>query len=167
MSRHRERGAMSTSQATLPKSDVASEPADLENALARLGRPLRVLLAEDSGTNQLVFSKLVQGFAIELSIAANGLEALERARTESFDVVFMDMRMPQMDGLEASRALRALGGPWSGITIIALTANAYPEDITACHDAGMNDFISKPIRKKVLIERLIAAATDESVLHPA
>ena len=123
-----------------------------------------VLLAEDNGTNQLVFSKLVQGFDVDLTIAANGREALEQAKAGTFDIVFMDMRMPEMDGLEATRAIRALGGAWSGIPIVALTANAFPEDVKECRDAGMNDFISKPIRKKVLLERMAAMLADHPVL---
>ena len=123
-----------------------------------LARPLRVLLAEDNGTNQLVFSKLVQGLKIDLTVAANGREAIEHAKAATFDIVFMDMRMPEMDGLEATRAIRALGGAWSGIPIVALTANAFPEDVKECREAGMNDFISKPIRKKVLLEHMAATA---------
>jgi hypothetical protein len=120
-------------------------------------RPLRVLLAEDNDTNQLVFCKLIQGWNVELAIAWNGAEALALAKAHVFDVVFMDMRMPVMDGLEATRALRALGGQWNAVPIIALTANAFADDVKACFDAGMNDFIAKPLRKPVLIETLAKA----------
>jgi CheY-like chemotaxis protein len=122
--------------------------------LARLHRPLRVLLAEDNRTNQLVFSKLVQGLRLELTIADDGRQALEYVSGGAFDVVFMDMRMPEMDGLDATRAIRALGGPRAATPIIALTANAFPDDMKACRDAGMNEFIPKPIRRKTLIEKL-------------
>jgi CheY-like chemotaxis protein len=62
--------------------------------------------------------------------------------------------MPEMDGLEATRAIRALGGPWARIPIVALTANAFADDVKACRDAGMDEFVSKPVRKKVLIAML-------------
>jgi signal transduction histidine kinase/CheY-like chemotaxis protein len=157
---------------TLPKArpgapvEQPALPGDsVEAVFRRLARPLRVLLAEDNGTNQLVFSKLVQGFRIDLTIAANGREALDQARAGTFDIVFMDMRMPEMDGLEATRAIRALGGAWSDIPIVALTANAFPEDVKACRDAGMDDFISKPIRKKVLLERTAAVLADHPLLR--
>ena len=115
----------------------------------------------------LVFSKLMQGFDVDLTIAADGRQALEQARMETFDIVFMDMRMPVMDGLEATRAIRALGGEWSRIPIVALTANAFPEDVRMCREAGMNDFVAKPIRKKVLVERMAAMLADHPVVRAA
>jgi signal transduction histidine kinase/DNA-binding NarL/FixJ family response regulator/HPt (histidine-containing phosphotransfer) domain-containing protein len=126
----------------------------LNEILVSLNRPLRVLLAEDNATNQLVFTKLAQPFNFDVTVAGNGREAVEHARQTAFDVVFMDMRMPEMDGLAASRAIRALGGDWQGIPIIALTANAFPDDMKACREAGMSEFMAKPIRKKNLIEKL-------------
>ena len=72
----------------------------------------------------------------------------------------MDMRMPVMDGLQATREIRALGGPWAHIPIIALTANAFADDVKACRDAGMSDFVAKPIRKNLLIEKLVMAVAD-------
>ena len=75
--------------------------------------------------------------------------------------------MPEMDGLEATRAIRALGGAWSDIPIVALTANAFPEDVRMCRDAGMNDFVAKPIRKKVLVERMAAMLADHPVVRAA
>ena len=81
----------------------------------------------------------------------------------SFDIVFMDMRMPEMDGLDAARAIRAIGGEWARIPIIALTANAFADDVKACREAGMDEFIAKPMRKKVLIEKLALLLSD----HPA
>jgi signal transduction histidine kinase/CheY-like chemotaxis protein len=131
-----------------------------------LGRSLEVLLAEDDPTNQLVFAKLLESVPSKLTVATNGREALEQARARTFDVVFMDMRMPEMDGLEATRAIRALGGAWTGIPIVALTANAFAEDVRACLDAGMNDFIAKPLRKAVLHDRIRRVLAGESVTSP-
>jgi signal transduction histidine kinase/DNA-binding NarL/FixJ family response regulator/HPt (histidine-containing phosphotransfer) domain-containing protein len=155
-------GTAFTFTVTLPKTDAAAFVEggngigndEFAEMLARLHRPLRVLLAEDNRTNQLVFSKLVQGLRLELTIADDGRQALEYVSGGAFDVVFMDMRMPEMDGLDATRAIRALGGPRAATPIIALTANAFPDDMKACRDAGMNEFIPKPIRRKTLIEKL-------------
>jgi signal transduction histidine kinase/CheY-like chemotaxis protein/HPt (histidine-containing phosphotransfer) domain-containing protein len=140
---------------------------DFAAVLARLPEPLSVLLAEDNGTNQLVFSRLVRSLNVELTIAENGQEAVELASERTFDVVFMDMRMPVMDGLAATRAIRALGGSWTDIPIVALTANAFAEDVKLCREAGMNDFIAKPIRKPLLLERLGEALKDHPLVHAA
>jgi CheY-like chemotaxis protein/HPt (histidine-containing phosphotransfer) domain-containing protein len=135
--------------------------------LAGLQRPLRVLLAEDNATNQLVFSKLIHGMRIALTIANNGREALAQMSRSTFDVVFMDMRMPEMDGLDATRAIRAMGGARGAIPIVALTANAFPDDVKACRDAGMDAFIPKPIRKKALIETLARLLADHALVVQA
>jgi signal transduction histidine kinase/CheY-like chemotaxis protein/HPt (histidine-containing phosphotransfer) domain-containing protein len=153
------RGSVFIVTLSLPLADAAAPevgalPADDAVAMVDDGEPLSILLAEDNATNQLVFSKLTQGLNARITIAANGREALEHAERGSFDVVFMDMRMPEMDGLAATRAIRALGGAWSTIPIIALTANAFAEDVKSCRDAGMDDFIAKPIRKTVLVQTL-------------
>jgi signal transduction histidine kinase/DNA-binding NarL/FixJ family response regulator/HPt (histidine-containing phosphotransfer) domain-containing protein len=126
--------------------------------LARLGRPLRVLIAEDNATNQLVVTRMLREFNIDLHVAQNGIEALAAATQGEFDAVFMDMRMPEMDGLEATRAIRAHGGALATIPIIALTANAFADDVKACRDAGMNDFVAKPIRKRLLVDKLAKIA---------
>jgi signal transduction histidine kinase/CheY-like chemotaxis protein/HPt (histidine-containing phosphotransfer) domain-containing protein len=148
---------------TLPVSDESglvtparssADEAQFVHNLALLQRPMQILLAEDNATNQVVFAKLLQSFDVDISIAANGRLALDQASSRTFDIAFMDMRMPEMDGLEATRAIRALGGEWSRIPIIALTANAFADDVKDCRLAGMNSFISKPIRRKTLIEAL-------------
>jgi signal transduction histidine kinase/DNA-binding NarL/FixJ family response regulator/HPt (histidine-containing phosphotransfer) domain-containing protein len=158
---------------TLPLSQIApvelpDAPEDSDrvtSAFKDLAVPFRILLAEDNGTNQLVFSKLVQYLGVHVTYANNGREAVEHASSGTFDVIFMDMRMPEMDGLEATRKIRALDGPRSRISIIALTANAFADDIKACHDAGMNDFVAKPIRKKTLVEKLTKIVADRPRLH--
>ena len=147
---------------TLPVLDIAafaakaSEPGDdaFERKLTHLNPRLAILLAEDNATNQLVFTKLMQSYSVDIAVAGNGRIALQHATTRAFDVVFMDMRMPEMDGLEATRAIRALDGAGGRVPIIALTANVFADDIKACRDAGMDEFIAKPVRKKVLLEKL-------------
>jgi signal transduction histidine kinase/CheY-like chemotaxis protein/HPt (histidine-containing phosphotransfer) domain-containing protein len=132
--------------------------AGFDTLLAQLGRPLRVLIAEDNATNQFVVTRMLREYAVDLRIAGNGIEAVMAAKQGDFDVIFMDMRMPEMDGLEATRAIRARGGALAALPIIALTANAFADDMKACRDAGMNDFVAKPIRKKLLLERLARIA---------
>ena len=89
-----------------------------------------------------------------LTVAANGREALEHAQRGTFDVVFMDMRMPEMDGVGGDPRHSRARSAWSAIPIIALTANAFAEDVKSCRDAGMDDFIAKPLRKTVLAQKL-------------
>jgi signal transduction histidine kinase/DNA-binding response OmpR family regulator len=141
-------------EADLGQRGEADEVLDFGDMLTRLGRPLRVLIAEDNATNQLVVTRMLREYDIELRIASNGIEALAAATQSPFDIIFMDMRMPEMDGLDATRAIRARGGALATVPIIALTANAFADDMKACRDAGMSDFVAKPIRKRLLVETL-------------
>ena len=125
--------------------------------IARSGRRMRVLFAEDNPTNQFVAVQLLKGFALQVDVAGNGLEAVAAASRVAYDVICMDMSMPEMDGLAATRAIRALAGPARSVPIIALTANAFPEDVRACLDAGMNLFVAKPVSKQVLIGTILRA----------
>jgi CheY-like chemotaxis protein len=101
---------------------------------------------------------MLKEFDIDLHVAPDGVETVEAATHGEFDAIFMDMRMPRMDGLEATRAIRALDAPRGAVPIIALTANAFADDVKACRDAGMDDFVAKPIRKRLLVEKLAAIA---------
>ena len=113
----------------------------------------RVLLAEDNEANQMVASEILSRLGIELDIAGNGREALEmvRAAPDAYDAVLMDMQMPEMDGLTATRALRR---ERYDRPIIAMTANAMKTDLDACLAAGMNDHITKPIERRALLRTL-------------
>ena len=111
----------------------------------------RVLLAEDNPDNQRLISMVVSQTGAEIVIAHNGQQAVERAQHEPFELILMDMQMPVMDGLEATRVLR--GNGYTG-TIVALTANAFREDRDACLAAGCNDFMTKPIARDVLLRTL-------------
>ena len=113
------------------------------------------LLAEDNEANQMVASELLGRLGIELDIASNGREALEmvRAAPRKYEVILMDVQMPEMDGLAATRALRA-DATLGDLPIIALTANAMKSDLDACLAAGMNDHITKPIDRKALLQTL-------------
>ncbi|MEG4408835.1 response regulator [Microcoleus sp. MON2_D5] len=116
--------------------------------------PLRILLAEDHLVNHKVALLLLERLGYRADVAANGLEVLEALHRQPYDVVLMDVQMPEMDGLEASRRIGeewpAHARPW----IIAVTANAMQGDRELCLDAGMNDYISKPIRVEALIQAL-------------
>jgi signal transduction histidine kinase/DNA-binding NarL/FixJ family response regulator len=127
---------------------------DMALTIAALGRPLRLLIADDDPTNLLVATKMLNQFDIDIQTVCDGGEAVSAATTTAFDIILMDMRMPQVDGLQATRKIRARGGDLATVPIIAFTANAFAEDIKACADAGMNDFVAKPVRKKLLIETL-------------
>lgn len=108
-----------------------------------------ILLAEDNQVNQKVAKKILGKFNVKLEIANNGLEALEYAKIRCFDLILMDMQMPEMDGLQATQNIRKLTNIQQPL-IIAMTANASKTDRQACFDAGMNDFVSKPIKLEVL-----------------
>lgn len=120
-------------------------------AVAGLGRPLRLLIAEDNATNLLVARSVLGKFAIVPDVAGNGLEALEAARKADFDVILMDVHMPEMDGIEATHAIRSLPGPRGATPIIALTANVFSEDVKRCLSAGMNAYVGKPFRTEELM----------------
>ncbi|HHQ4751995.1 TPA: ATP-binding protein, partial [Aeromonas veronii] len=126
-----------------------SQPQREEGASALL--PLDVLVVEDSPVNQLVVSLMLQKLVGKVRLAANGLEALAQVDEQLPDLILMDMRMPLMDGLEATRRLRELG---CTMPIVALTANAMAEDKACCLAQGMDDFLAKPITLSRLRECL-------------
>jgi two-component system, sensor histidine kinase len=130
---------------------VSAESADMTRpsvfAAAKFkSERLHVLLAEDNEINQKVASALLKKAGHSVQIAQNGDEALRLLSAEHFDIVLMDMHMPEMDGLEATRAIRALPLPVSSVPIVALTAAGALSDIQTCLDAGMNYFLVKPFR---------------------
>ncbi|HSV27953.1 MAG TPA: response regulator, partial [Candidatus Omnitrophota bacterium] len=133
------------------------KPAETEPDAAAVLRPLRVLLAEDNPVNQKVARILLERQGHTVTLAVNGAEALRMAAAEEFDVVLMDMQMPEMDGLEATRRIRALDGPSAGVPIVALTANAMKGDDERCLAAGMDAHVPKPIRPEQLFATIARA----------
>ena len=107
---------------------------------------LRILLAEDNAVNQKVALRLLEQLGYRADVAWNGLEALEALERRPYDVVLMDVQMPELDGLDASRRICARWPAEERPRIIAMTANALPEDREACFAAGMDDYVAKPIR---------------------
>jgi signal transduction histidine kinase/DNA-binding response OmpR family regulator len=115
---------------------------------------LRVLVAEDNEVNQKVVSRMLERLGHHAEVAVNGREALERARTGTFDLVLMDCQMPEMDGWEATARIRAALAGRRRIPILALTANASDADRQRCLDAGMDEHLSKPLKLERLAEAL-------------
>jgi signal transduction histidine kinase/CheY-like chemotaxis protein len=164
------RGTTFRFRLTLPVAEQPSEQATqgvsivttFKIALERFGRTPRVLFAEDNPTNQFVARQLLKGFDLQVDMVGDGMEAVEAAARFAYDAICMDMQMPEMDGLEATRLIRALGGPLATIPIIALTANAFPEDVRACFAAGMNQFVGKPVNRETLLTALLRALSEET-----
>jgi CheY-like chemotaxis protein len=119
---------------------------------------LRILLAEDNAMNQMVALRLLERLGHGADVAANGVEALAALERQPYDVVLMDMQMPEMDGLEAARQICARWPRESRPRIIAMTANAMAEDRDACLAAGMDDYVAKPVRQEELAAALARAA---------
>ncbi|MBV6624822.1 MAG: response regulator [Rivularia sp. (in: Bacteria)] len=114
--------------------------------------PLRILLVEDMPLNQKVALHMLQKLGYSADVAANGLEALTSLRRQEYDIVFMDVQMPEMDGLQATRCICKEWLPPSRPWIIAMTANAMQGDREECLNAGMNDYVSKPVRIDALVQ---------------
>lgn len=116
---------------------------------------LRILLAEDDHINQFVAKKMLEGAGHQVTIAEDGQAVLDKLETEMFDLILMDVQMPNMNGLEATRQIR-LKGRETGkhLPIIGLTASVLPADREACIASGMDDFVSKPVRKDTLLAAL-------------
>ena len=140
----------------------------LKAIICRMGRAVRILVVDDSAMNRLVARQMLTGFNVSITEASDGLAAIHAVAGTAFDVIFMDMRMPEMDGLTATAAIRAEGGGCHAVPIIAFTANAFADDREACLRAGMTDFVAKPVRKQRLVRALRRALAfdnfDETVI---
>jgi len=119
---------------------------------------LRILVAEDNDVNQILIDALLGRMGHRVHLVANGRLAVEAVRCGDYDLVLMDLQMPEMDGMEATQAIRALGGRFAALPIVAMTANAFDEDRQACLAAGMDDYVAKPIDVARLAEALARCA---------
>ena len=159
------------SSGRIPSSEPVAGPLFDPDMATRL--PLRILLAEDHSSNQKLALLTLGRLGYRADVAANGLEVLSALERQSYDVILMDMQMPEMDGLEATRRVRKNRPKESSPRIIAMTANVTKEDRLACFEAGMNDYLSKPIRVNELVSALAKclpltadASIQTSAVHP-
>lgn len=150
-------GGKSMDPAVSMRGDVVREPISGEIY------PAKILLAEDNLTNQKVAKLLFSQMGYSVQLALNGAEALQKALVENYDLIFMDVSMPEMDGLEATRRICRELPPAERPYIIALTANAMTEDRQKCLDAGMNDYLSKPVVVPKIREAIVRYMDS---LHP-
>ncbi len=135
----------------LPTSDEDAEaPAAPAPSKTNGEGPLRILLAEDNAINALLTRTLLEADGCHVDVVEDGLLAVEAMKNQAYDMIFMDMRMPNMDGLESTRKIRALPNVPKDLPIVALTANAFDDDRNACFDSGMNDFMTKPVSAEEL-----------------
>jgi signal transduction histidine kinase/CheY-like chemotaxis protein len=137
------------------------------HTVAALDRAIRVLVVDDHPINREVASLLLTSAGCEVATCQDGVRAVEAARAGGFDLILMDIHMPEMDGFTASRAIRALPGPASKVPIVAMTADVTSRDVALCRDAGMNAHVGKPINRAALFDTMLQVlndtADDESV----
>ena len=150
----------------LPMTDAPAIVSDLK-ATTVSSSTARILVAEDLPMNQTIIEALLRSAGHDVTLVNNGREALDAVRKDNFDLVFMDMSMPVMDGLAATRAIRELEGRGQKVPIIALTANAMSDEIMACRAAGMNDYLSKPVHRDAVLRMVSIWNGKNAVVLPA
>ncbi|HEX7441207.1 MAG TPA: GAF domain-containing protein [Caldimonas sp.] len=147
--------------------DAVASPVVAKAATSKLDpgmaarHPLRILLAEDNVVNQKLALRLLHQMGYRADLASNGIEAVESVERQAYDVVLMDVQMPELDGLDATRRIRAQQPAHDGLRIVAMTANAMQGDREMCMEAGMDDYLTKPIRVERLVEALNAVRARE------
>ena len=159
-------GVGSTFWFELPLPVAAAPGLAAERREAAATRCARILLAEDVPMNQIVTSSILCKAGHTVEVVEDGVLAVEAMRKGEFDLVLMDMQMPRMDGLQATAAIRQLGGRRGAVPIIALTANALTDQLQLCLDVGMNDHVTKPIERDTLlsaVDRWLDAGAEDAL----
>ena len=142
------KGPQATEEPTRAKRETA------ERVIQRDHAGQRVLLAEDEPINREIAQMQLEYLGLQVDLAEDGQQAVEKARSGHYCVILMDMQMPVLDGLDATRLIRQLPG-YQATPILAMTANAFAENKDQCFAAGVDDFIAKPVTSKVLYETLL------------
>lgn len=141
---------------TIQEGGTAYDPsAVVDKVKTKRRMPLRILVAEDDSTNQLVIQSILQKYGYSCDLVPNGAQAVDAVQQKPYDVVFMDIQMPELDGIQATRQIYDLGIKNRAGTIIGLTAHALQEDRRACLNAGMDDYLCKPVEPETF-QKLLA-----------
>jgi signal transduction histidine kinase/CheY-like chemotaxis protein len=141
-------------EVTLPRSNTAAVRSSEEENVGRIAkalRPGRILVAEDVEVNQEIIRAVLEGAGHSVDIVADGAQAIKAVQEHAYELVLMDVQMPGVDGVQATRHIRAMAAPPGDVPIIALTANVYTDQIASFLDAGMNDHVGKPFDRRKLL----------------
>jgi PAS domain S-box-containing protein len=156
-------GLGSTFWFEVPMVETLATPEVPEAPAGAIPGGIKILMADDAAPNRELVTAILGGLGLALETVCDGAEAVDAARTGAYDLILMDVHMPVMDGLDATRAIRALGGAIGRTPIIALTANVQPEQVQRCLEAGMDGHVGKPIQLSALLGALGSAlARDDS-----
>lgn len=141
---------------SIPLIEAKSEQRDQTKKIlvSKVTKKMKILVAEDNSINQIVIEKMLDKLGHDVTIVENGQLAIDEVQKGQYDMVFMDWQMPVLDGVEATKRIRALGGSFEKLLIVALTANVFDEDIKTCLESGMNDVLKKPLLLEDLKEML-------------
>lgn len=163
------RGSTFAFDLSVPRAVIQTEAASNVSDLADLALQSRphILIVDDNATNRVVAQALCEMFGCTSELAEDGLEALEAVQARAFDMILMDIKMPRMDGVQATQAIRALPGPERDIPIVALTANADPEDARRYVSIGMAAVVEKPIKPERLRMAMNAAMSADAEVETA
>jgi signal transduction histidine kinase len=151
-----DRGSEFWFSAPLARTEAAADQPTPHAAMANFERAVRVLVVDDHPINREVASLLLTAAGCDVDTRVDGVGAVEAARGGGFDLILMDIHMPEMDGFAASRAIRALPGEAGKVPIVAMTADVTSRDVALCRDAGMNAHVGKPINRAALFETMCA-----------
>ncbi|MFP4226317.1 MAG: response regulator [Desulfobacterales bacterium] len=140
-------GSSFTFAVVLPKADGISQHVENADTVSCSGT---ALVVEDNMTNRAVIKNLIESLGVRVDTAQNGREALEKAQNQAYPIIFMDLQMPEIDGMDICKKIRESGGPCAGAFIVALTADVDEHTIEQCRETGMNEYLPKPVGKHEL-----------------